>query len=135
VHHSFCGSRFTALNGAAQNVYQVTFQGVAPGTVVLDLDQTDDRFAMARLWRQYQHLCRALTDGSVTVFDALAVTGRIDLQGRPNDTGAVMSFGVGSGRVTGRSPSAPRITGATSAPAAWWRIPIRSPSSWPATWM
>ena len=38
----------------------------------------------------------ALTDGSVTVYDATTVTGRVDLQGRPDDTGAVMTFTIGS---------------------------------------
>ena len=101
---SFCGSRTpltTALNGTAQPVFTVVFQGLSsstPGAVTLDLDGTDDVFGMAPPSGASNNIfASALTDGSLTVYDATTVTGRVDLQGRPDDSGAVMTFGTGSG--------------------------------------
>ncbi|MBN2551070.1 MAG: right-handed parallel beta-helix repeat-containing protein, partial [Anaerolineales bacterium] len=93
---SFCGQSFSEINGAALDVYTVVFQGVAPGVSPLAFDATDDQFAMAPPYGGSTNVyAAALTDGSVEVFDAFTISGRIDLQGRPNDTGAVMSFGIG----------------------------------------
>ena len=98
---SFCGDRITAgtpLSGSAQTVFTVVFQGIAPGGVSLNLDETDDVFAMVNPGASNNIYAAALTDGSVTVYAATTVTGRLDLQGRANDTGAVLSFGPGSGQ-------------------------------------
>jgi len=99
---SFCGSRtITALNGSAQPVFTVVFQGVAsstPGSVTLDLDGADDVFGMAPPSGASNNIyAAALTDGSVTVYDTTTVTGCVDLQGRANDSGAGMTFAAGTG--------------------------------------
>jgi nitrous oxidase accessory protein NosD len=106
---SFCGSRTSVLNGSAQSVFSVVFQGVAsstPGSVALDLDGADDVFAMAPTSGGSNNIYAAsLTDGSVTVYDTTTVTGRLDLQGRADDTGAVMTFATGTtGTVVGYGP-------------------------------
>ncbi|MBN2550422.1 MAG: right-handed parallel beta-helix repeat-containing protein, partial [Anaerolineales bacterium] len=44
---SFCGNSYSEVNGAAQSVYTVVFQGVAAGVSPLAFDATDDQFAMA----------------------------------------------------------------------------------------
>lgn len=95
---SFCGSRTTALNDSAQTVFIVVFEGKVAGTVPLNLDETDDAFAMSPPSGGSNNIYASLLDdGSVTVYDSTTVTGRIDLQGRANDTGAVMTFGTSSG--------------------------------------
>ena len=95
---SFCGYSTTAVNGPAQEVFKVVFEGLDAGTVDLDLDETDDAFSMAPPGGGSNNIyASALNDGSVTVYDVTTVTGRIDLQGRADDTGAVMTFAKGSG--------------------------------------
>ncbi|MBN2551069.1 MAG: right-handed parallel beta-helix repeat-containing protein [Anaerolineales bacterium] len=93
----FCGFRFsTPANGAAVPVFRVVFQGLAAGVSPLDLDDTSDRFSMAPPSGGSNNIYAfALTDGSVEIFPTFTVTGRIDLQGRANDTGAVMTFQPG----------------------------------------
>jgi parallel beta-helix repeat protein len=95
---SFCGASYgAAVNGSAQEVYTVLFEGVDAGAVTLDLDETCDEFGMSPPAGGSTNIyASALADGSVTVVEATAVTGRIDLQGRRDDTGAAMTFGVGS---------------------------------------
>jgi len=93
---SFCGSSTAVVNGAAQNVFEVVFQGGAAGVVPLNLDENTDKFAMAPPGGGSNNIyAGALTDGSVTVFATYNVTGRLDLQGRANDTGAALAFAVG----------------------------------------
>jgi hypothetical protein len=78
-------------------VFTVVFEGIDAGTANLDLDETDDAFGMAPPGGASNNIhASALNDGSVTVYDATTVTGRIDLQGRADDTGAVMTFDTGS---------------------------------------
>jgi hypothetical protein len=93
---SFCGNSLAAVNGASAGIYKVTFRGLAAGTSGLDLDDTTDAFAMAppsgASTNIYAH---DLVDGQITVYAVDGVTGRIDLQGRTDDTGAQMAFGLG----------------------------------------
>ena len=102
---SFCGQRSSALNGSAQDVYTVVFQakaGAGGSTADLNLDEADDAFAMVTPSGGSNNVyASALDDGEVTIYDATTVSGRIDLQGRPDDTGAVMTFGTGSDRAYG----------------------------------
>jgi len=99
---SFCGYCTSPLDGSAQNLFQVTFQGVAAGVSALDLDETDDAFNMKPPDGASSNIyASALPDGSVTVYPIFTVTGRIDLQGRADDTGAVMTFGTGTNQVYG----------------------------------
>jgi hypothetical protein len=94
---SFCGQRTTALTGAGQVMYEVVFKGVAPGFVGLDFADGNDVFAMAPPGGASNNIyAHALVDGSVTVYTTYAVTGRLDLQGRANDSGAVLTLGLGS---------------------------------------
>ena len=54
------------MNGAAKNVFEVVFQGVAAGVVPLNLDETDDKFAMAPPGGGSNNIyAGVLTDGSV----------------------------------------------------------------------
>ena len=105
---SFCGSSLAAVNGAGQGVYKVTFQGLAAGVSDLDLDDATDSFAMAppsgASTNIYAH---DLVDRQVTVYAVDDVTGRIDLQGRTDDTGAQMEFGLGYVEGYGPYPFSP----------------------------
>lgn len=102
---SFCGERGTsgALTGQDQAVFEVVFQGLDAGTVDLNLDEADDAFAGPSGSASNYIYASLLTDKTVTVFNRTTVTGRIDLQGRADDTGAVMDFAAGSGQ--GYDPS------------------------------
>jgi hypothetical protein len=92
----FCGYTGTALSGAAQPVYQVTFQGLAAGVTPLHFVTTGDLYAMVPGYGASTNVYPAgYTDGSLEVFGLFNVVGRIDLQGRANDTGAVLAFGLG----------------------------------------
>ena len=97
---SFCGDRTTigsALNGLGQAVFEVVFEGLDPGLVDLDLDEGDDTFGMAPPSGASNNIYAALLDdGSVEVLASDGVSGRIDLQGRADDTGAVMDFAAGA---------------------------------------
>jgi hypothetical protein len=93
---SFCGDQGTsALTGQDQAVFEVEFQGIDAGSVALDLDETDDAFASIPGSASSNLYASLLTDGAVEVFDATTVTGRIDLQGRADDAGAVLAFAQG----------------------------------------
>ena len=98
---SFCGHSDTAVNGTP-TVYTVVFEGVASGLVPLNLDETNDLFAMAPPSGASNNIyAAALTDGSVTVLASTTVSGRVDLQGRPNDSGALMTLTVSPGPGSG----------------------------------
>jgi hypothetical protein len=94
---SFCGERGTsgALTGQDQAVFEVEFQGIDAGSVALDLDEADDAFAGPAGSASNHIYASLLDDGAVEVFDATTVTGRIDLQGRADDAGAVLAFAQG----------------------------------------
>jgi hypothetical protein len=94
---SFCGSSPTAVNNAAANVFTVVFEGLSTGAVTLDLDTSDDAFGMAPPSGDSNNVyATALTDKAMEVFGLNNVTGAIDLQGRVDESGAVLSFGVGA---------------------------------------
>ncbi|MCC7358804.1 MAG: right-handed parallel beta-helix repeat-containing protein [Anaerolineales bacterium] len=102
---SFCGSNTSEVDGAAVTVVQVVFQGLASGVSPLDFDATDDQFGMSPGYGSSNNIyAAALTDGSVTILDATSATGRIDLQGRANDSGAVLTFAVGNTQGYGPYP-------------------------------
>ena len=94
---SFCGDRSSALDGTGQAVFEVVFEGKAAGTANLVFDDSDDTFAMAPPSGASNNIYAAeLAGGSVLVLASDGVDGRIDLQGRANDTGAVMDFAAGT---------------------------------------
>jgi hypothetical protein len=76
-------------------VFEVEFQGIDAGSVALDLDEADDAFAGPAGSASNHIYASLLDDGAVEVFDATTVTGRIDLQGRADDAGAVLAFAQG----------------------------------------
>lgn len=92
---SFCGQSNSAVTGTEIPVFEVVFEGLAADTVYLVLDETDDAFAMSPPSGGSNNIYASLLDdGSVTVYDATTVSGRVDLQGRADDTGAVMEFSL-----------------------------------------
>ena len=112
---SFCGYSTTVVNGPAQEVFKVVFEGLNAGTVDLNLDETDDAFSMAPPGGGSNNIyASALTDGGVTVYATTTITGRIDLQGRADDAGAVMTFEPGSG------PDGPHYGPFTFSTSVYW---------------
>jgi len=93
---------FYGYEGAGFNsptvVYTVVLQGVTAGAdLVLDLDDTDDKFATFMLGPTNMLYGNALTDGTVTVIGKqAAVTAKVTLQGRSDNTGALLTFTPGT---------------------------------------
>jgi hypothetical protein len=93
---------FYGYEGAGFNsptvVYTVVLQGVTAGAgLVLDLDETDDKFATFMLGPTNMLYGNALTDGTVTVIGKqAAVTAKVTLQGRSDNSGALLTFTAGT---------------------------------------
>jgi len=92
---------FYGYEGAGFNsptvVYTVVLQGVTAGAdLVLDLDDTDDKFATFMLGPTNMLYGNALTDGTVTVYGKQLVQGKVTLQGRADNSGSgILQLGVG----------------------------------------
>lgn len=92
---SFHGGRGLerTLSGAAQEVYTVVFEALSAGSSPVALELVQASFAMAPGYGGSNNIYPSeLEDGEVTIHPATTVTGRIDLQGRADNSGAVMTF-------------------------------------------
>jgi hypothetical protein len=92
----FCGQNNSEVAGTGQVVLTVVFEGTAAGVAHLNFPEDSDTFAMAPPSGASNWIyASALGETTVTVYELAGVSGRIDLQGRADDSGATLSFAEG----------------------------------------
>ncbi len=92
----YCGQSYSSISGASVPAFTVVFHGAGAGVSALHFNPANDLYSMAPpSGASTKVFPAALNDGQVTVMNAFTISGRIDLQGRADDSGTVMTFHPG----------------------------------------
>lgn len=95
---TFCGYKSAppALSGQVVELYTVTFLATATGSTPLNLDETSDSFYMFGTADSTNIYASGLDDATLEIYGTHTLSGRVDLQGRGIDSGALVDLGAGT---------------------------------------